>query len=335
MDQNHFQYQENQTTFRVKKYAADYRARARALLKPSYWVAVAATFVAGLLGGTVSSGNANFSVSMPSTDDVDVGNLADQIEYLAQLFREEGLMAVLNAHPLIMFTFVGILFGVVFGFLFRTFVGGPVALGYQKFNLDIVDGKPVSVSSLFDYFGKCYLKSAGLRVVYDLIISLIGLPLVLLTAILCWVNRGALLHAMLLRASAGEYATFALVLIVISLASIATVVVQTVVQYRYGFCFMILAEYPEIGVFDALRNSAALMNGNKWRYFCLNFSFIGWILLTALVASCTCGLGALGFIFLQPYVNAASAVFYDDIANRRAADDVDFPSIDPNDYTVG
>jgi uncharacterized membrane protein len=171
--------------------------------------------------------------------------------------------------------------------------------------------------------------------VYDLIISLVGLPLVALTALLLWLNRSAVLHVMLFKANGGEYATFFLIMFVIWLASIATALVQTVVQYRYAFCFMILAEYPEIGVLDALRNSADLMRGNKWRYFCLNISFIGWFLLIALVACSTCGIGAIGALFLQPYVNAASAAFYDDIANRRAADDVEFPSIDPNDYTVG
>ena len=88
---------------------------------------------------------------------------------------------------------------------------------------------------------------------------------------------------------------------------------------------MIMAEYPTIGIFDALRNSANLMKGNKWKLFCLDFSFIGWILL----ASCTCG---LGMIVLMPYMYAASAAFYNDIANRQAAKETEFPSINPDDY---
>ena len=46
---------------------------------------------------------------------------------------------------------------------------------------------------------------------------------------------------------------------------------------------------------------------------------------------CTFGIGV---IFLTPYINAAVAAFYDDIANRAAAREVEFPSLDPNDYIV-
>ena len=90
--------------------------------------------------------------------------------------------------------------------------------------------------------------------------------------------------------------------------------------------FLILAEYPEISAIDALRNSASLMRGNKWRLFCLQISFIGWVLLAG---CCTCGIGVM---FLTPYMSAANAAFYDDIANRAAARETEFPSLDPNDY---
>ena len=46
-----------------------------------------------------------------------------------------------------------------------------------------------------------------------------------------------------------------------------------------------------------------MMKGNKGRLFCLDISFIGWALLSAL----TLGIGEL---FLNPYVCAARAAFY-------------------------
>ncbi len=323
MDQNHVQYEAGYTPFRVKKTAADFRAKARMVLKPSYWTMFVASFVSGLLGGTAYSASVSFS-----SGSTEINVSGDQLEHLIELFRDGGVMAVLNSNPLIMFAFVAVLVGAVFGVAFSLFVGAPVTLGYQKLNLDLVDGKIVRVSSIFDYFGKCYRKAVALRFMHDLIVSLVGLPLTALTLLLFWLNRGAILNVMLSRASTDDFAVMLLVMLAIMVLAILTVLAQTVVQYRYVFCFMILAEYPEMGVMDALRNSASLMKGNKWRFFCLNISFIGWILLASF---CTCGLGML---FLTPYIDASAAAFYDEIANRAAARETEFPSLDPDDYTV-
>ena len=44
---------------------------------------------------------------------------------------------------------------------------------------------------------------------------------------------------------------------------------------------------------------------------------------------CTCG---IGMIFLTPYMQASFAAFYDDITNRAAARETEFPSLNPDDY---
>ena len=50
------------------------------------------------------------------------------------------------------------------------------------------------------------------------------------------------------------------------------------------------------------------MYGNKWKMFFLELSFIGWEMLSVL----TCG---LGFLWVQPYMNAAKTNFYRDLIN--------------------
>ena len=42
----------------------------------------------------------------------------------------------------------------------------------------------------------------------------------------------------------------------------------------------------------------------------------------------------IGMIFLMPYIYAARMAFYDDISNRHSAKEVEFPSLNPDDYTV-
>ena len=67
-----------------------------------------------------------------------------------------------------------------------------------------------------------------------------------------------------------------------------------------------LAEHPELTASEAIAQSKAMMDGSRWRLFCLHLSFIGWDLLCAL----TLGLGNLA---LTPYKQAAEAAFYRDL----------------------
>ena len=70
--------------------------------------------------------------------------------------------------------------------------------------------------------------------------------------------------------------------------------------------YFILKDNPEMSATDAITESRKMMDGNKWRLFCLDFSFIGWILLSIL----TCGI--LIFV-VEPYMLAARAAFYESI----------------------
>ena len=62
---------------------------------------------------------------------------------------------------------------------------------------------------------------------------------------------------------------------------------------------------------DAIKASKELMRGNKWRLFCLELSFFGWALLSAL----TLGIGTF---WLRPYEEAAQASFYRQICWERS-----------------
>lgn len=76
---------------------------------------------------------------------------------------------------------------------------------------------------------------------------------------------------------------------------------------RYSMSFYILADNPEIGIMEAVNRSKAMMRGNKWKFFCLNLSFIGWVFL------CMFTFG-VGLFWLLPYIEVSIIAFYD-IAN--------------------
>ena len=79
-------------------------------------------------------------------------------------------------------------------------------------------------------------------------------------------------------------------------------------SYSYAMTFYIQKENPEMSGTEAITKSREIMHGNKWRLFCLDFSFVGWYLLSAL----TCG---VLMIWVLPYHMAAHAAFYEEIKN--------------------
>lgn len=74
----------------------------------------------------------------------------------------------------------------------------------------------------------------------------------------------------------------------------------------YSQTLYLLADNPDMGVFNAIERSQQLMNGNKAKLFLLGLRFFGWSLL------CLLTLG-IGFLWLVPYMSAAYAQFYDDL----------------------
>ncbi|MBQ8431598.1 MAG: DUF975 family protein [Clostridia bacterium] len=301
----------------IVKNAAYYRRVARQKLKSVFGVALVVVLLASLLGG-IPGGGVSFSTGSSGGEvnfEFDPEAFQNMtFESFAQMLFGEQIGAD-RAVTLLTVMIAVLGFSVVISYLINLFVGSPITLGLQRFFLNVIDGENVNVGVLFSYFKKAYWKSIGLRILHSLILTLASLPLLLL--------MGGVVVAMFLTENVTMvYGVFALAMA----ACIPFSLLAMVIEYRYHYCFMILAEYPEMRAVDALRNSAQIMKGNKWRLFCLDISFIGWILLATF---CTCGIGVF---VLTPYMYAADAAFYDDITNRQAAKETEFPSVNPDDY---
>ena len=98
----------------------------------------------------------------------------------------------------------------------------------------------------------------------------------------------------------------------IFLWSLLLVIPGIVASYTYAMVPYILAEDPDLTASEAIAASKRLMEGNRWRLFCLEFSFIGWAFLCAF----TLGIGNL---FLTPYRAAAKAAFYRDLRGQNVS----------------
>lgn len=120
--------------------------------------------------------------------------------------------------------------------------------------------------------------------------------------------------------------------IFIFLWTLLLIVPGIIAAFRYSMSFYILADNPNMGIMEALNESKRMMQGNKWKFFCLNLSFIGWGFL------CVFTMG-IGYLWLGPYMEVTIIAFYD-IANgslrsvktiegNAAAGDGGMSSLDP------
>lgn len=103
-----------------------------------------------------------------------------------------------------------------------------------------------------------------------------------------------------------QIVTYLLYTVYLALWSLLFAIPGIIKSYSYAMTFYILRDNPTLTATEAITRSREMMNGNKWRLFCLHFSFIGWLLLSVI----TLGIGAL---FVTPYMQVAQAEFYESI----------------------
>lgn len=230
--------------------AADFRERARKALDGNWGVAVGTGFVASLLGGYTAFINGGGGSSNNESSDKEAELIATYVPYEMLTF----LALVLGVLAIVL-----LIFGIV-----HFVMGGPVALGYVKFNLHMANG---TTPDFFDLFTQFHRFKEGF-----LMQLLRGIYILLWT--LCLVVPGIM-------------ATFS-----------------------YAMTPYILYENPGMSANDAIAASKQMMEGNKWRLFCLNISFIGWIFL------CIFTLG-IGFLWLKPYMEASYACFYEELKREQ------------------
>lgn len=110
-----------------------------------------------------------------------------------------------------------------------------------------------------------------------------------------------------------------------------------VAAIRYSQAFFILADNPEKGIMECIRESKQMMKGNKGKFFCLELSFLGWGILTATAIGVASGIFAaifgsgiimvifnwifgLATCWLVAYTMSTEAAFYEILKGNLKAD---------------
>ena len=210
--------------------------------------------------------------------------------YMLCVYGITAVSGLLTAIPLIGWVISIALIGVM----------GVFGLGYSQYCLNLVDHKP---AELKDIFGR-----------FDLLVPYLKVTLVIFVLFFVPVLVIALISGLAV-ALLGDVG-----FILMAIAMIAFCVFMILAVFGLALVNYVLLENPGMGARAACRQSWDLMNGNKFRYFCLDFSFIGW----GILASFTFGLGLLA---LSPYMQVAFASFY-----RELVPGVVHKNENPQDY---
>lgn len=85
------------------------------------------------------------------------------------------------------------------------------------------------------------------------------------------------------------------------------IIALTIFDLALALTPYIIIEHEHLSTIEAMSLSIKMMKGNKWRYFVIQLSFIGW----AILAIFTLG---IGYLWLIPYVSLTQANFYRDLS---------------------
>ena len=160
--------------------------------------------------------------------------------------------------------------------------------GLIKMNMNVCDGRRANVSDLFWAFRNRPWKFIGIGLLFLLGVLIVMIPIVVLAV------------ASAISGETGFVGVFMVIYAVLLM------VVMIYLYMTFAMFYYILVEDPEKGIIQALGESRCLMKGNRWRYFMLGFSWIGWECL--LIFSF-----GIGYLWLLPYMYCTTVYFYYDL----------------------
>ena len=83
-----------------------------------------------------------------------------------------------------------------------------------------------------------------------------------------------------------------------------------IANYKYAMTPFLMTDNPNMTAKEAIDASKELMAGHKGELFTLDLTFIGWDILAMLTLG-------IGYLWLNPYKNAARTAFYRDLIIQR------------------
>lgn len=103
---------------------------------------------------------------------------------------------------------------------------------------------------------------------------------------------------------------YLIVTISIVIGMLMFIVPGVIISLMFSQALYVLADNPEIGIFDALERSCSLTKGYKWDIFVLELSFLGWMLLGVLTFG-------IALLWVVPYMEVTNSELYLFLKSKR------------------
>ena len=223
-----------------------------------------------------------------------------------KLFGKLGKGVLISLSYFVLFYIIGLLEEHTVGFantvvsILAFLIEVPLGFGLAVCSVKLFNGEDVKVFDFvsfgFDNFGKSW--GITLRTALKLL-----LPIILLVVSVVLIVAGSTFSvgSALLANTANENHIFMILIgVILYFISLIWLIMKS---YYYELAYMIAAENPEMSSKDVVEKSKELMQNNRLKLFCLEFSFIGWAILAVL------SLG-IGMLWLAPYIQFAKVSFY-------------------------
>lgn len=212
----------------------------------------------------------------------------------------------------------GLAMAILYPLMFLVYL--PIAYAYSVGMLDKYRGAEAPLCGhMFRLFKAEY--GRGL-LAYLLMIAYVALMMigVIFAAVLLAVLVGAIMGDV--HAFVSDKGSFMWVYMCFALVGMIPVMIWA---YAISQLFYLAHERKELKLRECLKLSKKMMKGHKWQLFCLQLSFIGWILLGYLTL-------LIGLIWVVPYMSMATAIFFDDLEKEyfgEAEQPAEVPAAEP------
>lgn len=196
----------------------------------------------------------------------------------------------------------------VFGSIALFVISMPLSYGLLVTFVKLKRSEEVSYTGFFNFGFSQFSKVWS--VFGNMVLKLI-VPLILLVVsimLMVFGGAGAIVGAAFNTASAT--AGFSGITIIGLIGYIASLIYLVVKGYLYSLSYYILNDNPDKSGKEIVEESEKLMQGNRWNFFWLGLTFIGWTILSAFTLY-------IGILWLMPYIMVTFVCFYESLAGTK------------------
>lgn len=137
---------------------------------------------------------------------------------------------------------------------------------------------------------------------------LLPVVLMIISYILIIVSVSMSIYSLFISSSTAG--TASLLLLIGCILLVVSSIWSTILSYYYQLSYFIAIDNPDLSSKEAVLKSRELMTNNRWNLFKLQFSFIGWIILSAFTFG-------IGLLWVAPYMLFSIISFYESLISNK------------------